>query len=199
VSLDALTNFPLAIERYVSFAAFLINSYDKDIMLLFKASSTNSSLVVIDHLLHCSMYTTAGHLALHSLESLAESIWRLKAQVDTGTLERLLGCGSQLLVWLLTSCLNQDARANHVQDRINALAAALLALVRLAPDRFRSDLEAACQQRTTITAPVQRFLQSINIDLSSLDRNNRRIFAGCLKDFVEELKSLAAFSSQAFV
>jgi hypothetical protein len=211
MTFESLTLFPVAIERYVSFAAFLINSHEREILQLFSSDCRSAALLLLEHLMHCAVHAEArvAQLALRSLEGLAESSWRSRSLTDTALLERLITCEKTLFDWILSSSLATDGRHANVLDRFDALSAALLALVRLAPDmyvdnlknmhflcnrtillfRFRSHLECCTQQNPSIGPTVSQFLSSISFDVKSLDRNNRRAFSANLREFTEGLRS----------
>ena len=194
MTLDSLTSFPDAVQNYVSFAAFLINSYEKEMVLFMTSDKRSTAFLILDHLVHCAIHANAstGQLALRSLESLAEIFWRSIAQVDGDIVERFCACEIRLIDWMLSIYLGADA-VNILADRFDAFATALLSLIRLSPERFRARLNSALEMYPTIASIIDTFLSKLNFDLSTLDRNNRRVFSSALRDFTDELRSHVAF------
>lgn len=194
MTLDSLTSFPDAVQNYVSFAAFLINSYEKEMVLFMTSDKRSTAFLILDHLVHCAIHANAstGQLALRSLESLAEIFWRSNAQVDGDIVVRFCACEIRLIDWMLSIYLGADA-VNILADRFDAFATALLSLIRLSPERFRARLNSALEMYPTIASIIDTFLSKLNFDLSTLDRNNRRVFSSALRDFTDELRSHVAF------
>ena len=194
MTLDSLTSFPDAVQNYVSFAAFLINSYEKEMVLFMTSDKRSTAFLILDHLVHCAIHANAstGQLALRSLESLAEIFWRSNAQVDGDIVERFCACEIRLIDWMLSIYLGADA-VNILADRFDAFATALLSLIRLSPERFRARLNSALEMYPTIASIIDTFLSKLHFDLSTLDRNNRRVFSSALRDFTDELRSHVAF------
>lgn len=194
MTLDSLTSFPDAVQNYVSFAAFLINSYEKEMVLFMTSDKRSTAFLILDHLVHCAIHANAstGQLALRSLESLAEIFWRSNAQVDGDIVVRFCACEIRLIDWMLSIYLGADA-VNILADRFDAFATALLSLIRLSPERFRARLNSALEMYPTIASIIDTFLSKLHFDLSTLDRNNRRVFSSALRDFTDELRSHVAF------
>ena len=194
MTFDSLTSFPDAVQNYVSFAAFLINCYENQIVIFMASDKRVTAFLLLDHLVHCSIHASAstGQLALRSLESLAEIFWRSNAQVDGDIVERFCACEIRLIDWMLNIYLASDA-PNVLADRFDAFATALLSLVRLSPERFRARLNSAVEMYPTIASIINAFVSKLTFDLAVIDRNNRRVFSTVLRDFTDELKSHVAF------
>ena len=197
MTFDSLTSFPDAIQSYVSFVAFLINSYEKEIILLMNSEKRPIVFLLLEHLVHCSIHADAstGQLALKSIESFAEILWRSKFNVDAEVLERVYSCEGRLMDWMLGKYLAVNNSQDVISDRFDAFAYALLSLIRLAPERFRAQLDAAMNSYPASASIINSFLSRLNFDLSILDRSNRRLFNTCLREFSDELKSQMAFIS----
>ena len=194
MTFDSLTSFPDAVQNYVSFAAFLINSHDREIVIFMTSDKRSTAFLLLDHLVHCAIHANAstGQLALRSLESLAESLWRSNTHVDGDVVERFCACEIRLIDWMLAIYVVADA-VNVLADRFDAFATALLSLIRLSPERFRARLNSAVDMYPSIASIINTFLSKLTFDLTVLDRNNRRIFSLVLRDFTDELKSHVAF------
>lgn len=140
---NSLTLFPVSIERYVSFAAFIVNSYARDVIEIFENGRDSSlGFLLIDQLLHVAIHSeaTVAQSSLRTLESLCESYWRLiqhqqGPRTPSNLARKMQEVSSKLLEWIVSSFLNSEGQRSAVLDRFEALGATLLAITRLSPQR----------------------------------------------------------------
>ena len=140
---DSLTLFPVSIERYVSFVAFVVNSYARDVIEIFEnGADTSLGLLLIDQLLHIAVQSeaTVAQSSLRTIESLCESYWRLRLHqkvpiINSTLVQKMQEVSSKLLEWVVSSFLSSEGQRSAVLDRFDALGATLLAITRLSPER----------------------------------------------------------------
>jgi hypothetical protein len=208
ISDSLLRSYPQLCDRYFSFVAFVYNSYPDRLSAHLAAASPevgNSFLgTLVEHLLWASgaIEPTAARLALQAIQIMASNQLQL-LQKGSGGIGLDLPGSTALFERALDRLLEMIFFPNTVEygiawDRIDACGNTLITLVALNSQRFMQTSTAIVQQLASKFPTVQQALfecfnkltTARNIDMTSIDRRNRRLFCENFREFCQEIRPL---------
>lgn len=203
---DILRSFPTTCDRYFSFVAFTVSTYQEKLAFRLLSTggdaSTKTFLIgLVQHLLWGAGAVDAcsARTALLALQQLAAyqntSMQSGRPGFGASCAEIFPSCMERLLEMIL---FPHSCEYGISWDRVDACANALLTLISLDVPRFMTCAQNLIQQQSpqfqpALLACFDKLVTAGGVNITNIDKANRVIFVANMRSFITDARALLLF------